>query len=57
MMTQAIELSRRPHIVIATPGRLVDHINSSTNAIHFKRIKYLVCFLIIFRFIRKYLII
>ncbi|KAL6596518.1 DEAD-domain-containing protein [Neocallimastix sp. 'constans'] len=42
MMTQAIELSRRPHIVIATPGRLVDHINSSTNAIHFKRIKYLV---------------
>ncbi|OUM66829.1 hypothetical protein PIROE2DRAFT_40497, partial [Piromyces sp. E2] len=42
MMTQAIELSRKPHIVIATPGRLVDHINSSTNAIHFKRIKFLV---------------
>jgi len=42
MMTQAIELSRKPHIVVATPGRLVDHINSSTNAIHFKRIKFLV---------------
>jgi ATP-dependent RNA helicase DDX49/DBP8 len=29
MMKQAVELSRRPHIVIATPGRLADHINSS----------------------------
>lgn len=29
MRHQAIELSRRPHIVIATPGRLADHIRSS----------------------------
>ncbi|KAJ3057011.1 hypothetical protein HK097_001495 [Rhizophlyctis rosea] len=42
MMTQALELSKRPHIVVATPGRLVDHINSSPNAVNFKRLKFLV---------------
>ena len=42
MMSQAIELAKKPHIVIATPGRLVDHIQSSSNAIFFKRIKFLV---------------
>ena len=29
MRTQAIELARRPHIIIATPGRLADHIGMS----------------------------
>lgn len=29
MRAQAIELSRRPHVVIATPGRLADHIRTS----------------------------
>ncbi|KAJ2898183.1 putative RNA helicase [Coemansia aciculifera] len=42
MMTQALELARRPHIVVATPGRLADHIESSANAIHFQRVKFLV---------------
>ncbi|KAJ2505156.1 putative RNA helicase [Coemansia sp. RSA 2052] len=42
MMTQALELARRPHIVVATPGRLADHIESSSNAIHFQRVKFLV---------------
>jgi ATP-dependent RNA helicase DDX49/DBP8 len=42
MTTQALELSKKPHIVIATPGRLVDHIKNSCDAIHFKRIKFLV---------------
>ncbi|KAI8824154.1 P-loop containing nucleoside triphosphate hydrolase protein [Fimicolochytrium jonesii] len=42
MMNQALELSRRPHVIVATPGRLVDHINSSSNAISLKRLKFLV---------------
>ncbi|KAI1189912.1 P-loop containing nucleoside triphosphate hydrolase protein [Nemania serpens] len=29
MRQQAIELAQRPHVVIATPGRLADHIKSS----------------------------
>ncbi|KAJ2843998.1 putative RNA helicase [Coemansia erecta] len=42
MMAQALELSRRPHIVVATPGRLADHIESSSNALHLSGVKYLV---------------
>ncbi|OCK96019.1 ATP-dependent RNA helicase-like protein dbp8 [Cenococcum geophilum 1.58] len=29
MRTQALALAQRPHVVIATPGRLADHINTS----------------------------
>ncbi|XP_056270149.1 probable ATP-dependent RNA helicase DDX49 [Pseudoliparis swirei] len=29
MVSQAIELSNQPHVVVATPGRLADHIRSS----------------------------
>ncbi|PIA16793.1 DEAD-domain-containing protein [Coemansia reversa NRRL 1564] len=42
MVTQAISLGRRPHIIVATPGRLADHIISSTDAMHLGRVKYLV---------------
>ena len=43
MMKQALVLARRPHIVIATPGRLADHLQSSPDiAIAFKKIKILV---------------
>jgi ATP-dependent RNA helicase DDX49/DBP8 len=43
-MTQAISLSNRPHIVVATPGRLADIITSSGDDIAggFKRCKFLV---------------
>jgi ATP-dependent RNA helicase DDX49/DBP8 len=42
MMKQALELAKRPHIIIATPGRLADHIRSSAEVIHFDRIRFLV---------------
>jgi ATP-dependent RNA helicase DDX49/DBP8 len=43
-MVQAQELARRPHIVIATPGRLMDHIKSDPNGIAqlLKTIRFLV---------------
>ena len=44
-MTQAISLSHRPHIVVATPGRLADIITSSSGddiTGGFKRCKFLV---------------
>lgn len=44
MRPQALELSRRPHIVIATPGRLADHILSSgaDTTIGLRRVKVVV---------------
>lgn len=30
MVTQALELTNQPHVVVATPGRLADHIRSSS---------------------------
>ncbi|KAI0244891.1 putative RNA helicase [Massospora cicadina] len=42
MMKQAVELSHRPHIVIATPGRLADLIRSCPDVIHLKRLAMLV---------------
>ncbi|KAL4267917.1 DEAD box helicase family protein [Pleurotus pulmonarius] len=42
MMTQAIELGNRPHIVVATPGRVVDHLKSSNGEWDLSRVKFLV---------------
>ncbi|KAL3900821.1 MAG: hypothetical protein SGCHY_001073 [Lobulomycetales sp.] len=39
MMAQAIELARRPHIIVCTPGRLRDHIASSD--VDLSRLKFL----------------
>ena len=41
MMKQASALSKRPHILVCTPGRLVDHLRSS-DVIDLSRIKFLV---------------
>ncbi|KAG9317527.1 P-loop containing nucleoside triphosphate hydrolase protein [Chiua virens] len=42
MMTQALELDGRPHVVVATPGRIVDHLKSSSGGWDLSRIKFLV---------------
>lgn len=42
MMHQAIELRKRPHVIIATPGRLVDLIRSNQNEWSLGRAKFLV---------------
>ncbi|RKO95272.1 P-loop containing nucleoside triphosphate hydrolase protein, partial [Caulochytrium protostelioides] len=39
---QAIELSRRPHIIVATPGRLADLMTTSNDTSLFSRLKFLV---------------
>ncbi|NXR78266.1 DDX49 helicase, partial [Pycnonotus jocosus] len=41
MVAQALELSRKPHVVIATPGRLADHLRSSST-FSLRKIKFLV---------------
>lgn len=41
MVTQAIALAKRPHIIVATPGRLVDHLQN-TKGFSLRSLKYLV---------------
>ncbi|KAG6812324.1 hypothetical protein H0H92_003408 [Tricholoma furcatifolium] len=42
MIAQALELGNRPHVVIATPGRIVDHLRSSSGEWNLSRVKFLV---------------
>lgn len=41
MVTQSLILSKKPHIIIATPGRLVDHLEN-TKGFHLKALKFLI---------------
>ncbi|CAA3024858.1 DEAD-box ATP-dependent RNA helicase 10 [Olea europaea subsp. europaea] len=41
LVQQSLSLGRRPHIVVATPGRLVDHL-SNTKGFSLRALKYLV---------------
>lgn len=41
MMAQAIALARRPHVIVGTPGRVVDHL-SNTKGFSLKALKHLV---------------
>lgn len=41
MMTQSMALAKKPHVVIATPGRLVDHLEN-TKGFSLRSIRYLV---------------
>lgn len=40
-MSQAIALSKKPHVVVATPGRLADHLEN-TKGFSLRQLKYLV---------------
>ncbi len=42
MIAQAAELNSRPHVVVATPGRMVDHLRSSGGEWSLSRVKFLV---------------
>lgn len=42
MIAQALELGNRPHVVVATPGRIVDHLRSSGSEWDLSRVKFLV---------------
>lgn len=41
MMTQSLALAKKPHVIIATPGRLVDHLEN-TKGFNLKALKYLI---------------
>ncbi|KAL3273069.1 hypothetical protein HHI36_014524 [Cryptolaemus montrouzieri] len=41
MMSQALLLAKKPHIIIATPGRLLDHL-TNTKGFNLRALKYLV---------------
>jgi len=41
MVSQAIVLAKKPHIIVATPGRLVDHLEN-TKGFNLKQLKFLV---------------
>jgi len=41
MMSQAVALGKKPHVIIATPGRLVDHLQN-TKGFGLRTIKYLI---------------
>lgn len=43
MMSQALVLAKKPHILIATPGRLIDHLEN-TKGFSLRALKYLVNF-------------
>lgn len=48
MTQQAIALSKRPHVIVATPGRLMDHLEN-TKGFSLRNLKYLVCLALAFR--------
>ena len=41
MMTQAIALAKKPHVIVGTPGRLVDHLQN-TKGFSLRTLKFLV---------------
>lgn len=44
-MSQALALAKKPHIIVATPGRLQDHLEN-TKGFSLRTLKFLVSFLL-----------
>ena len=42
MMTQALALAKKPHVIVCTPGRMVDHLEN-TKGFSIRTIEFLVC--------------
>jgi ATP-dependent RNA helicase DDX49/DBP8 len=42
MIAQAKELENRPHVLVATPGRMVDHLRSTSGDWDLSRVRFLV---------------
>lgn len=42
MVEQSLLLAKRPHILVATPGRLIDHLTRAQTPLHLGKLKYLV---------------
>lgn len=40
-MKQVLEIAQKPNIIVATPGRILDHLQN-TKGFHLKNLKYLV---------------
>ena len=40
-MQQVLEIAKRPHVIVATPGRILDHLQN-TKGFHLNNSKYLV---------------
>ena len=41
MMSQQLALAKKPHVVVATPGRLIDHLEK-TRGFNLKMLKFLI---------------
>lgn len=41
MMSQQLALAKKPHVIVATPGRLVDHLEK-TRGFNLKALKFLI---------------
>ncbi len=41
MVSQAISLSKKPHVIVGTPGRLADHL-ANTKGFNLKRLRFLI---------------
>lgn len=54
MMSQALILAKKPHIIIATPGRLIDHLEN-TKGFNLRALKYLVLIIMLYYLIDFFL--